>query len=575
MESAPEKAAPEPGAAADGSVVGQVADALGDPIAGADVWIVSGPDETERARSRTASDGSFRLENLPLEGMQVRATAPRRYVGMDHVSLGPEQHAGTAYIRLWDTGSVRGRVLDAHEEPVQGATVIASSNGSRVLPFESLAEATSGAEGRFELARVPLGSVWIRAVAPGRGIGAEMVRLQDTADVVVRLAGEGVDVSVQVNGIDDPSTTRVRVRLLPYDGGSIQILPSSLVRGSVDAKGAWLATGLPDFDYTIYVSADGFSFKPQQHAVKRGRKRHEVSFQAFRDGASTLRGVLHDDAGNPLPGETIQCRATNGLNPGTAVTSGDGSFAIPVKAAPGTECFVSLVASRYVLSRKKEPGRPGAPDSRVRGRVEMTLDPESPLDLCAIPIARVSGKVLTKSGSPVPHARITLQHANSNRDPRWWMDFAYGQTRADGRFEFTNLHAVEDEIRANVATREGAASSETFKIERGRAVDDVTVVLAPSAVIEGTVRNQNGQPVAGARVWVMNWDLEAKRQRDGGVAETLTDSHGRYRHVGVDPGGHWLECFMDRSGRRVNAEREKFDVPPGARLERDLVLQEN
>src|SRR5262249_10002625 len=146
----------------------------------------------------------------------------------------------------------------------------------------------------------------------------------------VNLSGSGVDISIHVTGLPAPAGSRVRIQLFPYNDGALQILPTSLVRGFVDDEGNWSASGLPDFEYVVNAYADGFSFQPQQHRLKPGYPRHEITFDAFQHGAATLRGTLHDDAGKPLARETIQCRSSNVLNPGLGTTADDGAFAIPL-----------------------------------------------------------------------------------------------------------------------------------------------------------------------------------------------------------------------------------------------------
>jgi hypothetical protein len=571
--SAPESA-PESGPAAaraTGVGAGRVIDTLGDPVSGALVRATGSLDDTvEHGRATTGPDGTFRIEGLPFVGLQFRATAARRTMAIEYLSLTAAEPVGMATLRLWDAGVVRGRVVDAGGAAVVGATVIAAPHYARVLPYVPLAETTSGEEGRFELGGVPLGPVWIRAAARSHGLGGEMVRLRDSSEVVVRLPDGGVDVAVKVEGLEDAGAAKVNVVLMPYDGGYLQVFPPAVVRGVIGEGGEWKSTGLPDHDYSFFIHAEGWSFQPQRLSVKKGAGPHAVTFKATRNGAIRLRGVLHDETGRVLPGETVQCRASSVIAWGTGVTGVDGGFSIPVPVSAGMDCSLTLVGSRYTLIQKADAGGANAgSEARIRSRYDVKVDPDVPLDLCAVPEARVRGKVVTASGAAARHVRVSLQSPKENRMPRW-MDFASTKTDGEGRFEFTGLLEAPD-VRASVESEAGSGTSEALALGRGGQVE-VTISLAAPAIIEGAVRDRSGQPVPGARVWLRNWDLDAKRQRDGGVVEALTDAHGRYRHLGVAPGGHWLECFLDRGGRRGHEDQEKFEVAPGARIQRDLVL---
>jgi protocatechuate 3,4-dioxygenase beta subunit len=75
------------------------------------------------------------------------------------------------------------------------------------------------------------------------------------------------------------------------------------------------------------------------------------------------------------------------------------------------------------------------------------------------------------------------------------------------------------------------------------------VRLAPPATIEGTVVDAQQRPLPGVRVW-LDWEPE-RNQRGGTIEEVVTDRLGRYRFVGVTPGGARLQLVIDdeRQGR--------------------------
>ena len=95
--------------------------------------------------------------------------------------------------------------------------------------------------------------------------------------------------------------------------------------------------------------------------------------------------------------------------------------------------------------------------------------------------------------------------------------------------------------------------------------------LQPPAVIAGVVRDADGIPAPGVRVWLRDWNMLANSQRSGSVTEVITDRQGRYRFVGVPPGGAWLQLLATEAATFARA-LDPFEVEPGVTYERDLQL---
>ena len=284
-----------------------------------------------------------------------------------------------------------------------------------------------------------------------------------------------------------------------------------------------------------------------------------------------IGGTLKDESGRPLPSETVLSRASNGGRRQTAKTANDGAFRLQSPLAPGEKCIFYLVASNYVLDQKKPPDDFNANDMRARTWHETTVDPGKPVELTAIPRSRVLGRVLTDGGQPVAGAEVTLEHSAPNRMPTW-MAFATSSTDANGEFKFEALHAVEDKIRACVADRVGSGFSDTLKLERGQDVRGVEIRLAPAGVVEGTVRDDQGKPAPGARVWLLGRGEQSRSQKSGNINEILADRTGRFRFLGVGPGDFTVEARFAERRPDPNARSAPFKVEPGARVEQDIVV---
>ena len=149
--------------------------------------------------------------------------------------------------------------------------------------------------------------------------------------------------------------------------------------------------------------------------------------------------------------------------------------------------------------------------------------------------------------------------------------FARSMTDREGRFSFEGLHALESDLRVRVFGPAGAGVSKTFRIGSGEEHKDVGVTLAPPGVVEGVILDGEGKPIPGARVQLANWDLQRGRQKDGGFVEVLTDRSGRYRHLGVEPGGHYLQVHVV-SVAYLGHQKDRFEVKVGEVVKRKLLV---
>lgn len=560
-----------------GSVSGSVVDALGDPIGGAEVWI-TGPPDRERAITRTTTDaaGLFVLEPLPTgDWFQVRGRAPRRSDGTDYVSLPPERPRDTAFLQLWDAAAIRALVVDAGSgAPVPGAQVCAAYDDSRVFGFDAQAEAVTDAAGRCELPGVPLGEIKVRAAAVGYVLATETVRLAADSELKLSLArGPGMELVVTTTGLDQEGLASARVGVIAYHSGSAQVLPSHLLSGSLDGEGRWRATGLPDHEFHVGIHADGWSFQPRERRIKPGSQDRVAGFEALRDGAVVIGGLLKHRDGRPLPGESIVCRAANGGRRSIARTGADGAFSMNSPLAPGEGCVLYLTGSGHVLDQPKDPADFNSMDMRARHQHRTVIDTGARIELVAVDECRVLGRVVIDGGRPVPHAEVTLEHAHPNHSPKW-MTFAWTTADPQGNYVFEGLHPVEDELRVAVADRAGAGISRTFTLPPRGDAAGIDVAITPAGTVAGTVRDPDGRPLPGARVWLREADEETKSRRRGNINESLADRNGRYRFTGVGPGMYRLSALFDEAAHRQTRDRETSPIRmiAGGRLDQDVTI---
>jgi protocatechuate 3,4-dioxygenase beta subunit len=553
-----------------GTVTGVVVNGLGEPMRAVEVWCVRSPDSGRRlAKGLTDGEGFFVLSKIPVATNYVRvhSTAPGLSQESAYASIQPGNLHDQVRIRLWDAAPVRGRVVDAAGKPIEGVRVSASNDGARVFGFGAQSETTTDEDGRFTMSKVPLGELQVRAWAEGFLVEQEdLWHAGDREGIVLTLKkGPGVTLDIRVDGI--PKDVTGTVRILPYGRGGYRFLPAPL-NGDIDPEGRYSVAGLPDLEYLVSVSLPDHSLQPREQRTKPGEVRHELHFTTVADATNVIRGVLVDGNKKPLAGERLECRAANGGRRADAVTDARGRFGLSSPLAPGAKAVIYLVNSRYVTA---QPAKGGPFDTRDLHWHEFEIDPKSELEIVAQPRSVVEGVLKDEKGRLLPMQRVTLQHAKAGRTPNW-LAFQYGTTDREGRFRFEKLRPPEDQIRVTFGQESIGQSTEPFLVGVGESRTGIElVVTSPGATsLSGVVRDHDGNPVPGARVWLRDFDLQAGKQASGSVIEVLAGRDGRYR-FDVVPGGHWVQVFLEKDREAIRTE--PFEIQAGSSMRKDLEVE--
>ncbi|WP_338273972.1 carboxypeptidase regulatory-like domain-containing protein [Corallococcus caeni] len=180
--------------------------------------------------------------------------------------------------------------------------------------------------------------------------------------------------------------------------------------------------------------------------------------------------------------------------------------------------------------------------------------------------AKYAGTVLTEKGAPAPGVSVRLYTPSVTPESRTVL------TDARGRFSFRSVEGPPGQLFAETATHDGLASVRTEPRE------DVVLTLGPGMVIHGTVSDDAGRPIPGARVQADLRDANAPSQR----GQTVTDARGRYRLGPLFRLPHFVAV---RAAHHVDAEPEyqelgkfeeqlDFTLPRAASVEGVLVDEE-
>ncbi len=294
-----------------------------------------------------------------------------------------------------------------------------------------------------------------------------------------------------------------------------------------DADGQFEFRDLPAGSVTVRASKTGFvaqqfgqrsPFSSGDPVVLADGQQVIANFTLLRGGAIT--GRVFDDGGDPIAGVRVTVfRAQFTPNGRRLVATGSGGITDDTGAyrvyglAPGGY-YVSATSPRNSSTPLSIAGAPVAyastyfPGTIDAGAAErVTLGPgqdQSNIDfaLTAVPTVRISGVVLTSSGTPA-QAMVNLQSALPSISPEG--ERRTFNTAADGSFMVSNVIPgtyvleVSERVRGASATPEGASMP---LVVGGGDIAGLSITTSRGATVTGTVATEDGTRVdlSGIRV---------------------------------------------------------------------------
>lgn len=521
------------------------------PLSGAWVWAVADP-----ARG-VLSDGRGRFE------LAVPFTPPVRLAAARGGYL-PAQTAvasDAAALQLAPAAELRGRVEDERGRPVDGAQ-LRLDLADRALPPPAEARwMRSDAAGSFRLPGIdPVPTYWLRASRPGH--------------VAARLTVSGL-----VGGHTAPPVRVVLPRgreargvvldaaEQPLSGATVRCLPSALaadaegwltadeaLRTAVSGgDGGFLLTDLASGRVDLNVTAPGFA-----PAWARGVELPPIEDEAapidigtfVLEPEAALAGSVVDTDGAPVEGAVITVAESgtparwprDGDAPPSTSSDAEGSFTVR-GLAPGD--LVNLHAEH--------------PDY-VANDVQATAGDGAEVAIVLAPASRLEGRIVDADGAPVAGAAVlaTVDHAAVSRGGAAFAGRrTLGSARSDDDGHFVVRGVEPCRMRLQALAPGFLPVATDVEVTEGEVLADLELVLDRGAAVEGTVRDADGLPVAGAQVAAVvdSGDLASRLQTPVAVA----DADGRYRLTGLAPGRWTLRA---EHPDHVRAEA-RLEVRPG------------
>lgn len=316
------------------------------------------------------------------------------------------------------------------------------------------------------------------------------------------------------------------------DGEKIAVL--------TDATGAYKLTDLPAGDYEISrgdtpppYREPTFADTPVAITVVDGAT-HRVNFAVAKE--APFSGVVIDSVGQPVPDAKVHLAGGTDIYIGTRTTTDEaGRFRFR---------GLSPTGELFVIARK---------DELVSEPTEFELSPSGRDDMVVVieTGAYIEGKVVDVNGRPLPEIRVIPQRDPSSRVGA--SDSAF--TNANGEFSAGPVAAGKyrmvmrpKEEMPNIGMHEG----ELVKVATGERLTGLVLVYDRNGTISGTVRDQTGQPIAGAQVSAASAE-NAKTDADGRY--TLSNLSPKLYTVNVHAAGY-VQSSMH--GVSVGTERADF-----------------
>jgi hypothetical protein len=547
-ETAPSKtpaatsAAPDGGATvvaettAAGSVSGTVVDGQRAPLADAEVELRDYYGDTPQLAVRTNGAGEFHFARVPFGYFWLSARRPGTVAAQRQIDVDANTPDVTDLrLTLWKSRAIHGRVVEAGGAAVSRAKVVASFDDvHRRWPATS---ATTGADGRFTLADVPLHPIQLSVFATShvplraRAVAADESEVRLTlspdapATLHVRLdAAPGVDLS---HGLEGP----VHLRIAPFGetGSSRRAIAVYEFRQELDLPAGATSLDLRDFapgDYEVVATCSAAQVHPSTQRVTaslEGPSAAAIVVDRLRAPIAIHGRVLGLD-GAPQAGLRF-----------TATTYGPPMIATHVVCDDrGSFSYVGAIGERETLGFiPDDPGQLFVGDSTMIRRTWLPVVEGTPIELMLAPCERILGSVVDSSGRPLAGCELSLTSAAR---PSGLLAKSYVAT--DGSFELAGALASLPLELGLVGDHGVLLQAIEPKLEPAERRTDVVLRIPRFARIRGRVVDEDGRPIGGA--WVKAIPAATQRRWDGDfwfllLATAITDEGGRFVLDSVQP----------------------------------------
>ncbi len=218
----------------------------------------------------------------------------------------------------------------------------------------------------------------------------------------------------------------------------------------------------------------------------------------------TVRGVVRDQRGNPVPGAVLTVLRGDGWQAGRTVADAAGGYELTDVAS---RAFTLIAQARGYAPEAAAVTADGGVVSR---------------DVALAGAGGLAGTVRSAAAAPLPGATVVISDGSGEV-------VAQEVTGRDGKFLLPGLTEGTYTVSATAAGHRPAST----QVEVNGATRTTSLALMPEAEVHGVVRDRSDAPVPGVTVSLANTEGEV-------VASVVTGADGGYRLTGLDGGEHTL-----------------------------------
>jgi hypothetical protein len=193
-------------------------------------------------------------------------------------------------------------------------------------------------------------------------------------------------------------------------------------------------------------------------------------------------------------------------------------------------------------------------------------EPEPPDAAAARSGSTIRGTVSTTAGTPLAGAMVSVSRSGSlPGSARSTITDTSGQFSVGGLGPgtFTVYASKRGYVRSEAGQRGGLLPGLPLRIEAAKDVDDLSIVLPLSGVVEGTVTDEHGEAVQEAAVQLLRVRREPNGTlaREQGAFRRQTDDRGQFRLSDVGPGDYIVMASLPGENVDPSAARRMAYVP--------------
>lgn len=479
------------------------------------------------ASARPAADGSFALQAPESGFFWVRVQADGR-LPMEHFLPLAIEDTELPTVELPTARPLEVKATGPDGKPLAGVTLHAYSTAEAAWrPADR--DAVTDAEGKATLLHAEGEALTLAAIAPG---------LYATATATPSGPAQTVRFPA-------PRSRTVEVRDgrgKPAAGALVRFVRRGRPLGLTGPDGRF-AMPIPAKRELGLVVEDAKGLRLEVVMTQEAAEGTDVPVVTLRTPTAVTGRVLDGATRAPLAGALV-------WSGGSAWTRSGPQGDFEVRAPSGDEGRVEAVAR-----------------DRMRDVQPWKRDLSSPLTLVLDPAGTIVGQVVDETGKPLARARVRTY---ANR-PQSEMGFQFEERTSwsgpDGRFTLRQLpagrsHEVTAVLEGFAPGRQSADAPAP-----GRSAPPVRIVLGRGSAAVGRVLTEDGLPVAGAELSLVQ--LPGPTGHDLEPFRAVSDGAGRFRFPNVGPGRFNLQ--VKRAGF-APAFREDLEIPAPAKTPQEVGL---